>query len=378
MWDVIVIGLGPTGSTVARRLATARLNVLALDRTTFPRRKTCAGGITLRAQKHIPLEFSEYLETEIHSIAIALEQKKLISICQSEPFMYTTRREILDAALVEKARNVGADIKENCMIKTIQHKKDVVHVDISGKIEKARFLVGCDGVNSVVRRTNHFNRLKTIPAWEAEYAMTEHFSESEKTRVLFDIGVVKRGYGWVFPKKKTVSIGVAGKGLNRKGIELGIRNLLSRLSPGSVGKALRQDGHLLPIFNPAQPLSSDGILLAGDAAGLVDPFTGEGLFYAFVSGAQAADWIIQNMEETKPDYSAYKLHLMQVVGRDLLISSRLARLVYSLPQAMYGLASRKPDVLKRYAESLSDASGCGYTSFIKSLPWYWQLLFWDV
>ncbi|MGB4099366.1 MAG: geranylgeranyl reductase family protein [bacterium] len=378
MWDVIVIGLGPAGSTAARCIAETGLKVLALDRATFPRRKTCAGGLTLRAQKYIPLELSDYFETAIHSIEVALNRENLISITQSEPFMFTTRRERLDAALVEKARVGGAVIKENCYVKSFQYKQDIVYVDVNGETEKARFLIGCDGVNSVVRRANHFSKLRTLPAWEAEYKMTDNVSDTEKTQVLIDMGIVKRGYGWIFPKRETFSIGIAGRFHRRSEIEQAVQRLLKHYSGGSIGTMLEQSGHLLPIFNPSQPLSCDGILLAGDAAGLVDPFIGEGLYYAFASGVVAAEWVKQNIGNRKPEYSAYKIQLMKVLGRDLLISSRLADLVYSLPKFMFVLADRKPEVLKRYAASLSDDFGHGYADFIRSLPWYWQLFFWNV
>lgn len=378
MWDVVIVGLGPAGSTAARIAAAAGLKVLGVDRATFPRWKPCAGGLTLRAKNRVPLPLSGYLERSVHSMLIASGDAEPVSITCAEPLMFTTRRETLDAALLQKAVDAGATVFQNYHVPFIRIEPEGIVIHSGTRTEKARFVIGCDGINSVVRRTLNSEKLRFLPAWEAEYAMTDSVTDDARNRVVFDMGVARRGYGWIFPKRELFSVGVAGVFESRDHMMDALRKILMHLPPGSTGNVVQQRGHLLPVFNPHMALSGNGILLAGDAGGFVDPFTGEGMYYAFVSGELAAEWVIRNIGIPDPDFSTYKRLLMNVVGRDLIMASRLARITYSMPGFMHVLARRKPVVLERFAACLSVDGENGYADFIRHLPWYWRVLFWNV
>jgi geranylgeranyl reductase family protein len=378
MWDAVIVGLGPAGSTAARVAAEAGLKVLGVDRAEFPRWKPCAGGLTLRAKNKIPLPVSEYLEKEVYSLAVAWNDDKPVSVNRTTPFMFTTRRETLDEALLQKAVDAGATVLQKCHVHSVRIERDYICIHSGRRTERTRFLIGCDGINSIVRRALNPGKMRVYPAWEAEYEMTDSAPDAARNQVVFDIGVARRGYGWIFPKKELFSVGVAGDIGNRDDMMDAVRKILLHLPPGSTGNIVQQRGHLLPVFNPDLAVSGHRILLAGDAGGYVDPFTGEGLYYAFVSGESAADWVIRNIRNPDPDCGTYRTLLMKTVGRDLIMASRLARIIYSMPGVMHILARSRPGVLERFADSLSAGDEKGYTDFIRHLPWYWRLFFWNV
>ena len=120
MRDVIVIGLGPAGSTAARIASEQGLNVLGIDKAVFPRHKPCAAGLTARACRLLPMHESEYLEQKVHSIRIYMGMNKHIDLTDSEPVMITSKRETLDTALLRRAIQVGTEVMEDCRV-IIQH-----------------------------------------------------------------------------------------------------------------------------------------------------------------------------------------------------------------------------------------------------------------
>ncbi len=128
MWDLIVIGLGPAGSTAARTAAQHGLKILGLDSAKFPRYKVCAAGLTGRAEKLLPLTPDRYLEKSVRRICITLRDRKPIVVESSDVLMSTTRRETLDTALLNLASDAGAVIREGCRVDKVCVEKDGIRM----------------------------------------------------------------------------------------------------------------------------------------------------------------------------------------------------------------------------------------------------------
>src|SRR5205809_4627304 len=155
--DVIVVGGGPAGAMAAMRLATRGVSTLLLDKKRFPRDKPCGGGIRYRVYRRFP-ELADYLRTTvaIHEIRkVRMEGPSGASVLaeSDEPFYLTLRRTEFDAALLARARDVGAEALEAVRVSDLAFSRDGVTVrSVDGRAFTASIAIAADGVNSVVAR----------------------------------------------------------------------------------------------------------------------------------------------------------------------------------------------------------------------------------
>ncbi|MBN1879405.1 geranylgeranyl reductase family protein [bacterium] len=375
MWDVIVVGMGPAGSTAARVAAQHGMNVLGIDRARFPRHKPCAAGLTGRAARLLPLSPEQYQEVSVKRIRIMLGDNPPIKIDSPANLMTTTRRDVLDTALLKHAVDAGVRIIEGCRVNRITTNSRSVEVFFDGGSERTHRLIGCDGANSIVRRILQSKHPRCYPAWEAEYRLPDDIDAETQLDAVFDLGVVRRGYGWIFPKKRSVSVGLAGLFESRKTMEKAFQDLLKHI-PGHIGwECIRKTGHTIPVYNSRNIIAGDRVLLAGDAGSLVDPFLGEGLYYALRSGDIAGRWVAGKHDGIGEGMNGYQTIIKETIGRELVIAGRLARIVYSVPGWMHHMAAHHPSILFQFADCLANDNG--YTGFLKTLPFPWKLAFGD-
>ncbi|MCD4654202.1 geranylgeranyl reductase family protein [bacterium] len=374
MWDLIIAGLGPAGSTAAQIAAKAGLNVLALDRASFPRYKPCAAGLTGRAVKIIPVALEDYLEVSVERAQIRMGSMPPVDIYQPDGLMVTTRRETLDMLLLRTAEAAGATIREECSVQSIEIFDESVIVSTSSGKERSRFLIGADGANSVAARYICKQRLSFLPAWEVEFEYNP--ANQSDFIVRFDLGIVPRGYGWAFPKLNTISVGVAGRLSSRQAIDAAFNSMISRLPGSEKWRPIISRGHPVPLFDPKYKLAANRILLTGDAGGLIDPFLGEGIYYALVSGRIAAQWVSENIDSDKPKYREYSTEITATIGRELMLARRLASVIYRFPKTMFKLTSLNPGILTTFGESLADPEG--YCGFASRVGFPYRMMFWGV
>jgi flavin-dependent dehydrogenase len=199
-----------------------------------------------------------------------------------------TQRRRLDAFLAEAAVRAGAEFRDG--VRVSQVAVDAGGVAVDGV--RADALIGADGANGVVARS-----LGLCPdpiygvALEGNLPLAETTPEHYRGRIVFDLGTVRGGYGWVFAKYDHVNLGVGGR--SSEGPRL--RAHLARFcaAHGTSTDRLRDvRGHRLPVARPGVPLACGRALVCGDAAGLVDPLSGDGMYEAFTSARLAADAIL--------------------------------------------------------------------------------------
>jgi flavin-dependent dehydrogenase len=242
-------------------------------------------------------------------------------------------RDRFDYHILQHART---DVRDGCRMTEVRQDEAGVEVTTrSGETFSARYLVGADGANSRTARVvalRHKRRLGV--AIEAEVPVAGDLLEEYSETALFLLGAQHWGYLWVFPKAEHLSVGVGAFVEHASGMKETLRYEMARLGIQMDGASQR--GHLLPVYQQHEPLHQGRVLLAGDAAGLVDPLLGEGIRHAVDSGRLAAEAVLAD------DLAKYTRRVHREIGSGLLWGWLWARLLYNHPWGSFELAVRNP------------------------------------
>ncbi len=307
IFDVIVVGAGPAGSTTAYECAIRGLTALLLDKVGFPRDKPCGGGITFRTAALLAAGLPPVTERTITAIEFTLRHKRGFTRSFPEPLVYMTQRRRFDAWLVERALAAGATLRERTAVRAVEQQHHQVVVRSDNETFIGRTLVAADGANGPTARLAGLAGSRWLGiALEGNIALRGGVPENWAARLGINIGSVPGGYGWLFPKGDHLNFGVYA--WRPAGPDL--RSHLAQLvqAYGFDPADLRDlRGHHLPVRTRRAPLASGNVLLAGDAAGLIDPFTGEGIYGAVCSGRLAAEQIAAYIGGQVPDLRGYSV-----------------------------------------------------------------------
>ena len=353
-YDVIIAGLGPGGATAAYELGRAGLSVLALDKKSFPRYKPCGGGLSARIRMLLPSDFQSTVERTIKGIRFCYPGRGDFTLYAQEPIAYMVTRERFDHFLVQKAQTMGVEIREDEAILKIEEHPDGVKVVTPAAQYRARVLVGADGAYSLAARllNPNFSRRKIL-ALEEEVPQERIQYNPAPDEVFIDLGSAPGGYSWSFPKAARLSIGVAGFTGRQKSLLHQFSSFKARqpLSQSFSGRRLM--GHPLPLFD-SRPvrLASQRIVLVGDAANLVDPFIGEGIYYAIRSSQIAADTVLKAIKQGPMNCILYQEHISREMYPEFRAAQKLARLSYAFPHLWYEAMERYPEVTRWFYEIL--------------------------
>lgn len=344
--DVIIVGAGPAGSTAATMLAQTGVNVLVLDRAVFPRDKLCAGLLTWKSMDVLDRVYGEtpaaLLASGVVNAAatgyrIRFRDRTLARGEMFYPFHFTRRR-VFDAHLLDRALRAGADVRQDARVEAVDPTTGTVRL-ANGESLTGRFVLGCDGVNSVTRQACRFDS----KSWHDGMggAMEIFLVRDDPVlsgRVHPDLhadaptvyaGFLRAGYGWVFPHRDALAIGIGGHS-RRHGKEFRqkFKEFLSFLGlPPVLADASK--GHGLPYGNYIKTPWRGRILLAGDAAGLVETLFGEGLYYALHSGELAAEAVQAALTRGATASDLYGQGLRRDILPELVWSRKLRRILYA-------------------------------------------------
>jgi len=291
--DVLVVGAGPAGSATAIHLARGGASVLLADRARFPRDKACGGGVTGRALRQAPCDITPVVERVVDTFELRLHHNRSFRRTSREPLILMTQRRRLDAYLAEQAIAVGATFRDGARVEQIEIGADEITATVGGTAIAADVLVGADGANGVVARAAGLDTgIVRGVALEGNIPWELLDRDRNAYTAVIEFGAPAGGYGWLFPKAEHANIGVGGWAA--EGPKL--RQHLARLAQAyGVDSELVTDvrGHRLPMrrVGAATPVR-DNVLLVGDAAGLVDPLSGDGMYEAFTSARLAAEAIL--------------------------------------------------------------------------------------
>jgi geranylgeranyl reductase family protein len=334
-FDAIVVGAGPAGSTAAYRLSRAGARVLLLDRERFPRDKPCGGGLTYRAVRQLPLAVDPVVEDRVGRLELGFRYARRFERRSETPLILMTQRRRLDAYLAELAASAGADFRDGARVTAFDAGEDGVVVRFGGSSAWAPVVIGADGVNGVTARAAGLAGGRTHGvALEGNVAHV-HAREDYRGRAVVELGAVPGGYAWVFPKGDHVNVGVGG--WESEGPRL--REHLERACAGYGLAAERLEslrGYRLPMRSPGARTRAGRVLLVGDAAGLVDPLSGDGMYEAFVSARVASEAVLSD------DLDGYEAALERALGRTLAASWKAKLALERFPRLVFAIAQLPP------------------------------------
>lgn len=332
-YDVAVIGAGPAGSTAARHLALAGYKVIILEKEDWPRYKTCGGGLTARALSELPDDFHLPAQHLCHSSTINISDVNLtFTARRKQPIIYMTMRDELDAMLVATACEAGAEFHDNWQVNKASISDDHVTIHSGSDSINAKLIIAADGVNSRVATQLGFPDERILaPAIEWEVPISSPQVGKFADNALFEFGLLRDGYAWIFPKDGHLSVGLgAMRGRGGHLPQTLTRFLQDHDIP--VNKTIRRKGQLIPVSPRKSKLAEKRTFLVGDAAGLVDPVTAEGLNYAMQSGRLSAESIIEADADPSRGASIYHSKLHASLLQEIRYANWLAILLYTFPK----------------------------------------------
>jgi geranylgeranyl reductase family protein len=340
--DVLVVGAGPAGSAAAIHLARGGARVLLADKARFPRDKPCGGGVTGRALRHAPCDISPVVEHVVDRFVLRAGYGRRVACASQVPLIRMTQRRRLDLHLAEQATAAGAEFRDGVQLEELAVGDDGVTAVVDGSQIRASYLVGADGANGVVARVAGLgDGIVRGVALEGNVAWGTLDPAPYEQTAWVELGVVPGGYGWVFPKGDHANLGVGG--WMGEGPRLrGHLDRLARMHGLDAGALTDVRGHRLPMRRLGAPAASGRVLLVGDAAGLVDPLSGDGIYEAFVSARLAADAILAGQPES------YEAALSVALDRHAASSWKAKRAADRYPRACLW-AVRAPGVFDTVA-----------------------------
>lgn len=372
--DVAVVGAGPAGSTAAIFLARAGARVALLDKAELPRYKTCGGGLVRRAADWLPENHPLEVQRSLHAASMNfLDAGLSYTVHRDDPLVWMVMRDQFDNHLAQTAAEAGALLYAPREVKGVVQQANAVEIETDRGTLLADFVIAADGANSRVAKTAGWTtRPGLAPAVECELRVPDDVFRrfDDCARFDFDVGVT--GYGWVFPKRDHLSAGVVAMQGPAGNLRKAVTAYFERIGLGPIEHST-QHGYYCPLQPRSEGLAKGRVLLAGDAAGLADPITGEGISPAILSGRLAAEAILGASGDASVATRQYSQSMQKRLLGDLKLARLLARWLYSAPRMRNWVFQRRGQLL---CEGVTEviAGGASYQDLLFSPGNYFKLL----
>lgn len=360
-YDVIIVGAGPAGSTTANFLSKRGFKVLLLDKDKFPRDKPCGGGLPFRVLKRFNyLDDEKFVESYSYGgIVHSPSLKYKVEFQNCEPIVAMTLRKKFDFELVKVAIENGANFSDGKAVINVDISKDEAKIFLDdGNVVNTELVVGADGVWSIIAKKTGLSQkgqkgLCVLQEYEVDKeTLDRYFGENRYCHIHTRFQNIM-GYGWVFPKKEHLNIGIGEITIkkNKSDIKRNLSKVFqdyvkmlkrSEIIPDNL-KEKKCKGGALPVY-PLEKTYTNRVVLVGDAGGFVNPLSGEGIYYAMTSGEIAAKVITKSLEsgETSERFlSKYQINWKKDIGEDLDFLCRLAKNQRQKPrEKLFRIASK--------------------------------------
>lgn len=377
-YDVIVVGSGPSGAMAAKTCSENGMKVLLIEKKSLPRYKACGGAISKNGIDLIsPLDDLEIKYKSFGARAFPPNSTDYVEHKFENLVSLLTFRDSLDYLLVKRAKKNGVEIHECEKVKNVNIDQISVNVETTKGEYSAKIIIGADGVNSLVARKTglrqKWNSNKSGICIETEIELTD----SEIKQFIDDDELVYiyfgdyRGYGWVFPKGNIMSVGIGlWKPLTKKPLEV-FNNFIDALSKSKkinlAPRIKKKNAQMIPAGGFNRNTFSNRIILVGDAAGFVDPFLGEGIYYSLASGIIAGNVASESVKcdiYSKKQLALYEKKCNKCFNNDLKYALKFADLVYGHLNIFFYLMRIDPILFKMYV--LTGKGDLTYRKYFKS------------
>jgi geranylgeranyl reductase family protein len=318
-WDVAVVGAGPAGLAAASAAAAAGARTIVFERAEHPRYKTCGGGLIGASLVAAGPEVHWAARDHIEAATFTLDGQRSFTRRHTEPILAMVLREEFDDALRLRAAELGATVRPRCAVRAIEAEADGARVRLAdGSAVSAQVVVGADGSAGISAGHVGVGFSQVDLGLEVEVAVPPAVQRQWRGRILLDWGLLPGSYGWVFPKDDRLTVGViAGRGQGSATKQY-LRTFIDRLKLGSA-EVLHDSGHLTRCRTSDSALRKGRVLVAGDAAGLLEPWTREGISFALRSGALAGSCAAKAaMPQDRDQLDGWLTEYVASVHRDLI------------------------------------------------------------
>src|SRR5580700_9564815 len=343
MKRVAVLGGGPAGAFAAERLARAGVDTVVLDEK-LAWEKPCGGGLTYKAYSRYPFLLENNVPKKIiNETCLAAPRAGAVKLDLGRPLLIYSRMD-LNRMLLDRAEQAGAQLE----------KTRVLGIERGGRGWRLKTRHGVLDADFCIVATGARNSLRNVGTeWTAADTMYAlgYFVPSAQDHIDIQFLPNLEGYIWVFPRCGHLSVGICGKGEPAHSLRARLERYMNE--KGISYKDASFYGHMLPSLEHSgwknNRLAGDGWLAVGDAGGLVDPITGEGLYYAMRSGDLASQVALSESQSFAEKAQAYRHLLRHEFAADLEFGAAIARRVFlgrflfsTVPARMVGFVRRSP------------------------------------
>jgi geranylgeranyl reductase family protein len=341
MKRVAVLGGGPAGAFAAERLARAGVDTVVLDEK-LAWEKPCGGGLTYKAYTRYPFLLENNVPKKVvHQTSLAASPAGIVQMDLSSPLLIYSRLD-LNRMLLERAEDAGAQLE----------KTRVLGLERGGRGWRLKTQHGQLEADFCIVATGARNSLRNVGTqWTAADTMYAlgYYVPSAQDHIDIQFLPDFEGYIWVFPRCGHLSVGICGKGEPAQAMRARLERYLDQKGISYKGAAFY--GHMLPSLEQSgwknNRLAGEGWLAVGDAGGLVDPITGEGLYYAMRSGDLASEVVLDESHSLAEGAQVYCNLLRRDFTADLEFGASLAKRVFLGRFLFNAVPSRMVDFIRR-------------------------------
>jgi geranylgeranyl reductase family protein len=336
-WDVVVVGGGPAGLSAAYEAAGAGARTLVLERATHPRYKTCGGGLIGPTVGAVAERIDIPAVDRTNRLTATLDGRRRLTRHAAEgPFITMIRRADFDDALRAAAERAGAVVRQATAVRALDADGAVTRVRLAdGSTVTADTVVGADGTAGVTAGHVGVRCDQVDLGLELELPIPARLQGFWRGRVLLDWGPVPASYGWVFPKGDVLTVGVIAPRGHADATRSYLRSFLRRLGLAGI-EPIHDSGHLTRARAEDSPLRRGRVVVAGDAGGLLEPWSREGISFAVRSGALAGRYAAAG------DLAGYPTAIDRLLGEPMRAGRQLLAAFRRQPLAFHAVLATPP------------------------------------
>jgi geranylgeranyl reductase family protein len=301
--DVTVVGAGPAGALLAYLLVTRGLKVVLVEKVRLPRVKPCGGGLNWKTVHLLPYTIDTVVERIVSRVVFTQGFHRPFVRTSLQPLVTMVTRCAFDYALVQHAADAGAQVYDACQVWSLEAQPRSLVVRTAGNVWHSRYIAFADGAKGTLRRQLGFTATMPHDIGLDMEVMASAACPWTPDTIYIDWGAYPQTYAWAFPKAQHWSIGVKGPASQGRALVHYLRQFMQRWQLTPADGTLRYLAHMLPTRAPGTPLVRQRALVLGDAAGLLEPFTGEGIYYALRSAHLAAEALTAASVSDTPPWS---------------------------------------------------------------------------